>query len=612
MSVRGDCQVDFANNPKTFGRSENNAYLCSKLTKPSMRQIFTLVILMAMSLKLNAQAPVATNFKATGNANPISGCVFCADPTALEYNGRLYVYGSNDSQEFVANGKAGENSYGKIKSLVVFSTDDLVNWTFHGTIDVAKLCSSWTGNPWYKGFMNSWAPSVTWRTNEDGKEEFFLYFANTSHGVGVLTADSPIGPWKSPLKASLINRDTPGALPCNWIFDPGVMIDENGTGWLSFGGGDPNEKGTDIQPNNARIVKLKPSMIELDGSAIKIPAPYHFEASELNLLDGKFVYTYCSNWADRKDADWNKYKQEQNITISKPDKCTMCYMVNDDPTNPDTWKYKGVIGPHPGSSPNNHSHLHKYQGNYYHIYHNGGLLEGMKNAKVVDSNASTYRSICIDQATVDEATQTISKVTLTTKGPAPLKPLNPYELQQAETMASCGGVGYDDFKNIKTITSKNTMGNDASENMYIKMKAGSWTSLRNVDFGETGARSFLFRTKGTGTFEIRKASKSAPIATMEFSSTDWEEHVMELDPAVFKGTFQFLFLVFTQAENVQFDAWQFYETAPSGINAVPAAATEPAARYDLNGRRLSNAPRSGLVIEQYQDANGNTRTRKRF
>ena len=583
-----------------------------ELTKPNMKQIFTLVILMAMSLKVSAQATVATNFKATGNANPISGCVFCADPTALEYNGRLYVYGSNDSQEFIANGKGGENSYGKIKSLVVFSTDDLVNWTFHGTIDVAKLCSSWTGNPWYKGFMNSWAPSVTWRTTEDGKEEFFLYFANTSHGVGVLTADSPIGPWKSPLKASLINRDTPGALPCNWIFDPGVMIDENGTGWLSFGGGDPNEKGTDIQPNNARIVKLKPSMIELDGSAIKIPAPYHFEASELNLLDGKFVYTYCSNWADRKDADWNKYKQEQNITISKPDKCTMCYMVNDDPTNPDTWKYKGVIGPHPGSSPNNHSHLHKYQGNYYYIYHNGGLLEGMKNAKAVDSNASTYRSICIDQATVDEATQTISKVTLTTKGPAPLKPLNPYELQQAETMASCGGVGYDDFKNIKTITSKNTMGNDASENMYIKMKAGSWTSLRNVDFGETGARSFLFRTKGTGTFEIRKASKSAPIATMEFSSTDWEEHVMELDPAVFKGTFQFLFLVFTQAENVQFDAWQFYETAPSAITAIPDATAEPAARYDLNGRRLSTAANKGLVIEQYQDANGNTRTRKRF
>jgi len=279
---------------------------------------------------------------------------------------------------------------------------------------------------------------------------------------------------------------------------------------------------------------------------------------------------------------------------------------------PDSWKYKGVYGPHPGSSPNNHSHLHKYQGNYYHIYHNGALLEGMKNAKIVDSNASTYRSICIDAVTVDETTQTISKANLTTKGVAPLKPLNPYQLQQAETMASCGGVNYEDFKNIRAITSKNTLGNDASENMYIKMASGSWTSVRNVDFGETGAKSFLLRAKGTGTFEIRTASKGAPIATMEFSSTEMQDHVMELDPTVFKGTKQFLFLVFIQADNVQFDAWQFSESDPSAITAVSDAAVQPAVRYDLNGRRFSNATSKGLVIEQYQDANGTTRTRKRI
>ena len=576
-----------------------------------MKQLLTIAMMMAMSLHVNAQTTTAQNFKPVGQANPISGCVFCADPTALEYNGRLYVYGSNDHQQFIKNGKKGTNEYGDIKSLVVFSTDDMVNWTFHGTIDVAKLCSTWTGNPWYKGFMNSWAPSVTWRTTEDGKEEFFLYFANTSHGVGVLTADSPIGPWKSPLRESMINRDTPGALPCNWIFDPGVVIDENGTGWISFGGGDPNEKGTDLQPNNARIAKLKPSMTAIDGSAIKLPAPYHFEASELNIMDGKFVYTYCSNWANRKDADWNKYKEEQGISVSKPETCTMCYMVSDNPTDPDSWKYKGVYGPHPGSSPNNHSHLHKYQGNYYHIYHNGSLLEGMKKYNAVESGASTYRSICVDEVTVDESTQTINKANLTTKGVSPIKPLDPYQLQQAETMASCGGVNYEDFKNIKTITSKNTLGNDASENMYIKMAPGSWTAVRNVDFGEKGAKSFVLRAKGTGTLEFRTASKGQPIATLEFSSTEMEDHVFEIDPETFKGTKNLFFLVFTEATNVQFDAWQFYETAPSAINVVPTEATQPSAQYDLNGRRVQNANRSGLVIEQYQDANGTTRTRKR-
>lgn len=108
-----------------------------------MKQILTIAMMMAMSFNVSAQTTTAQNFKPAGQANPISGCIYCADPTALDYNGRLYVYGSNDHQQFIKNGKKGTNEYGDIKSFVIFSTDDLVNWTFHGTIDVAKLCSSW-------------------------------------------------------------------------------------------------------------------------------------------------------------------------------------------------------------------------------------------------------------------------------------------------------------------------------------------------------------------------------------------------------------------------------------------------------------------------------------
>ena len=261
----------------------------------------SLATTLAMGLQLNAQT-LAPDYKGTSYNNPISANIFCADPTGLEYNGRMYVYGSNDHQQFVKNGKKGENNYGEIKSIVVFSTDDMVNWTFHGTIDTKKLCAGWTNNPWYVGYGVSWAPSVTWRTTEDGTEEFFLYFCNSSHGVGVLKANSPIGPWKSPNNKLMINYDTPGANKAgtNANFDPGVTIDDNGVGWITFGGLGPSE----IMPEAARIVKLKPSMTEVDGSAVKIHAPYHFEANELNVIGGKYVYTYCSNWAQRNDADW--------------------------------------------------------------------------------------------------------------------------------------------------------------------------------------------------------------------------------------------------------------------------------------------------------------------
>ena len=568
----------------------------------------TLATLMAMSLQLSAQ-DVAVNYKPTGQGNPISGCVFCADPTALEYNGRLYVYGSNDSQEFVANGKHGENTYGAIKSIVIFSTDDMVNWTFHGTIDTKKICSGWVSSPWYVGYGVSWAPSVTWRTTEDGTEEFFLYFCNSSHGVGVLKANSPIGPWSSPNKKLMINYDTPGANPLNSYanFDPGVVIDDNGTGWIAFGGLGPGV----IQPGAARIIKLKPSMTEVDGSAAKIPAPYHFEANELNYIGGKYVYTYCTNWASN-DSEWRTYKEEKGITAARPDWCTMCYMVSDNPLDPDSWVFKGAYGPN-STSNNNHSHLQKFQDKYYHIYHGAPLMVSMRDAGVLTDKDAYYRSICVNEATVDEATQTISKVNLTTKGVNPLKALNPYQLQQAETMASCGGVNYEDFKNITPNTSKSSLGNDASENMYIKMAAGSWTSVRNVDFGEEGAKSFILRAKGSGTFEIRTASKGEPIATMNFSSTEFEDHAVNIDPEVFKGVKNFLFLVFTQADNVQFDAWRFSTESANGITPISTSNEQPKALFDLSGHRLTNGtPHRGIVIEQYQDANGKKQSRKRL
>ena len=58
-------------------------------------------------------------YKTERNANPISGSVFCADPTAVEYEGRLYVYGTNDHQQSELDTT---NDYDRINSLVVFST----------------------------------------------------------------------------------------------------------------------------------------------------------------------------------------------------------------------------------------------------------------------------------------------------------------------------------------------------------------------------------------------------------------------------------------------------------------------------------------------------------
>ena len=588
------------------------------------KNLFMTVALMAASLQINAQT-LAPDYKIDENGNsvnnPISANIFCADPTALEYNGRLYVYGSNDHQEFIANGKKGDNSYGNIKSIVVFSTDDMVNWTFHGTIDARKLCSGWVTNPWYQGFGVSWAPSVTWRHNETtNKDEFFLYFCNSSHGIGVLTAESPIGPWKSPLNKLLIHRDTPGATPCGAIFDPGVTIDDNGVGWLSLGGLDAVDGGNGFNTKNARIVKLKPNMTSLDGSFIKIVAPYHFEANELNVIGGKYVYTYCTNWSNRSETtgDWEAYKAEKGISGSAPNACLMCYLVSDNPTDPNSWVYKGMYGPHPGNGTNNnHSHLQKFQGNYYYIFHNAVLKETKKKAGAIDGSAGIYRSICVNKVSVNESTATISEAPTSLAGPIQIKNVNPYELQQMETMATCGGIEYEDITNIKKNTKISTLGNDASENMQVRMKAGSWINVHKVDFGTTGADRFVLRAKGTGTITIRFSSSSSPknvAATIEFSSTDMEDHIVEIPEnklGKFKGLKDDLYLVVTEGENVYVDSWKFLETGSTAIQELTSGQLSNRQLYDLSGRRLSGAQQHrGIVIEQYTDENGVKHTRK--
>lgn len=566
------------------------------------KKLFSTVVLLAGCLSLSAQT-IAHEFKDISNGNPISGCVFCADPTALEYNGRLYVYGTNDHQEFLANGKKGDNTYGKIKSIVVFSTADMVNWTFHGTIDVKKICS-WCGN--------SWAPSAVWRTNaETGEDEFFIYFANGGSNVGVLKSTiSPVGPFKSPNSQAVVNHGMSGVDPCTALFDPGVVIDEKGIGWITVGGYAPNAEGTRLQPNNVSIIKLKPSMTAIDGAAVKIPAPYHFEANELNIIGGKYVFTYCSHW-DRDQTEWNIYTSEHNIKANMPGGGTMCYMVSENPMDPNSWVFKGAYGP--GVAGNNHSHLQKFKGNYYHIYHDHGsvLLDKMKSLGAVDASAGDYRSICVVKATVSESTATVNPVTLSIEGCDAIDTMNPYELQQVETMATGGGLEYEDFTNITKNGRINALGNDASLNMQVKMDAGDWTLVKKVDFGTTGASKFMLRAKGTGTLEIRAGRKGAkPSVTVDFSSTDMEDHVVELDPTKFQGTKTLYFLI-TSATDAYLDAWQFTEMGTDGIQTMENNKPVKRQSYDLSGRRLSNSKQAhGVIIEQTIDANGVKHQRK--
>ena len=238
-------------------------------------------------------------------------------------------------------------------------------------------------------------------------------------------------------------------------------------------------------------------------------------------------------------------------------------------------------------------------------------MNAMKKAGAVDASAGDYRSICVNQADVNEQTATVNPVTLNTEGVTQIKNLNPYEWQQAETMVSCGGVEYEAFSNIKKNTKISQLGNDASENLQVNMKAGSWICVRKVDFGTNGAAKFTLRGKGTAKIELRTARAGRPLTTVEFSSTEMGDQTFEVAAAKFKGVKSNILIAVTEATDFYVDAWQFTAYDPTGIEEVVSSQKVKQQRYDLSGRKLSDANNHrGIVIEQYTDENGVKHSRK--
>ena len=456
-------------------------------------------------------APTGKNLP---DCNPLISNVFCADPTAVEYEGRLYIYGTNDNQQYEAVGADGKNTYEHIKSLVILSTDDMVNYTYHGIIDIAEIC------PWA---LASWAPSITSRVEEDGLTHFYLYFSNSGWGTGVITSTSPTGPWSDPLGKSLLDGNTPGLIGCSSPFDPGVCIDDNGTGWLAFGGGD----------GGSRIVKLGDDMVSIDSDIVKIPSKFNFEASELNYINGTYVYTYNNDWSSHTDG-WDV------DGVTPPPQCSMSYMTTKTPLDTDSWVYQDYYFKNPGEYgleySNNHTHLQKYQGKYYLFYH------AMYPQKALGTYGG-FRSLCVNEAQVDEENVVIEKVTGDKAGVSQIKSLDPYQPVQAETIAACAGASYAPA--------------EGSGNMTISCGAengsGAWTCVRGADFGD-GAKYFAAKVKGTGRVDVYLDNiEGNAAASVEFSSDDWQVVYNSLFSEV-SGTHD-VFFVFPAG--FEFDSWQF-------------------------------------------------------
>jgi len=451
--------------------------------------------------------------------NPVITHRQLADPNGFVFNDRIYAMCSNDDD----NGSGYD-----MKSAVVISTNDLVNWTDHGDVFRTTRDAKWAAG--------SYAPTAV-----AAKGKVYMYFPNIASGVGVLVGDKPEGPYKDPLGKALVSGST--YCPMAWCFDPVIFVDDDpaASAYLVWGGGTP-------YGSNFRGIALNADMISVKGSMTTPSTPNSFE--------GPFIHKYKGNY-------YLHYPINPNSNIE--------YCMSS--TSPISgYTRKGVLLPNPtlngqniNGGNNSHESVFQYKGNWYMMYHDRRL-----------STSSTYkRDVSIDK--VEYNTDGTMKQVVVTSGMAQLGNFNPYDSIPAATMSKQSGIkaSFDAAKWVNYLIPKNT---------------GAWIRLSGVDFGGDGAKEFQVNASTTGTgikVEVRTGSATGTLAgTCDISGSAFATSKCPVAGLI---GIKDVYLVFVGTSSNTNFAWYRFE--PKLFTAVlpKAFATTPAIPVDyrvfgLDGR----------------------------
>jgi beta-xylosidase len=321
-----------------------------------MKNYFSKSVAVAVSLLLltKLQAQGDTSFVATGN--PVIKYKFTADPAALVYKDKVYIYTGHD----VAPEK--RNGY-EMHEWLLFSTGDMKTFTEHPSPLNVKAFK------WAKD--DAWASQVIER---NGK--FYWYVAVThdsthrGKAIGVAVADNPLGPFKDAKGSAIITNDMTTESKISWDdIDPTVFIDDNKQAYLFWGN------------TTLHYVKLKENMIDMDGPMQTITLPKFTEAPWVHKKNGWYYLSYAYEFPE-------KIAYAMSKSIEGP------------------WEYKGILNEIAGNCNTNHQAIITFKGKDYFIYHNGAL---------VPDYASFHRSVCIDYLHYNKD-GTMKRVVMTSEG----------------------------------------------------------------------------------------------------------------------------------------------------------------------------------------------------
>ncbi len=534
----------------------------------------------------------ATSLATFGLAdNPISSYHYLADPSAASDGETFYILTDTDDMCVSSD----PFNY-DIVGLYAFTSKDMKNWTDHGLIFRSKREFETYPN-------NTWASGIAVR---NGK--VYIVYPDGASGVGMITAPSIDGPYTDPIAESYggtirqiagYYRDGSTYNPiiaifngCDDIehcFDPGIFFDDDGSGYVIFGGGSANYQKRPIG-NNFDIVKFtdQDGKITIDKNSLtRIQAPGSFEAPYLHKYNGKYYLSFNN------------------------DKQIIDYGISTSITGP--YSYEGEVIPAiwqvPGANNrggNNHQGFAKFKNRWYAVYHDRRLVSASEHPVscsksegcVTDPEPGNHRSVSIDEITWNG--DKMVPLTFTNDGPEQIGHFDPYQTYKAITSSK--------QRNIRSRTDW-TKGQPVKHVLTPLASKESWIRVSGVDFG-SGATSFIVTaaslTSGNS-IEIRSGSPEGTLAgTCELpqtgnnvqDETGWRNYeTTECSVTGLSDIVEQLFLVFKGAQDSTMGILEWEFTNGPGEPQKPFNATNTpwsilekieAENFDIPGKGKGN------------------------
>ncbi|KAI0010489.1 glycoside hydrolase family 43 protein [Xylariaceae sp. FL0662B] len=249
---------------------------------------------------------------------PLITHLYTADPSAHVFEGKVYIYPSHDRETDIAFNDNGDQY--DMADYHVFSTSSL-DEPYEGKVTDHGVVLRTEDVPWVGKQL--WAPDAAF-SPKTGK--YYLFFPardkEDKFRIGVAVGDSPAGPFTA----------DPEPIPGSFSIDPASFVDDDGEGYLYFGGlwggqlqcyqggnspdkfdaswlGPKEPSGPDAEALFPKVAKLSADMRSFDGpvrdlvilapeTGAPIRADDHdrrfFEAAWMHKREGTYYFSYST------------------------------------------------------------------------------------------------------------------------------------------------------------------------------------------------------------------------------------------------------------------------------------------------------------------------------